>query len=72
MKPSENLNLLLNQFNNNASPEYNTDPENVVQSKYYDIDELQTMKISNKDKSLALFHINACSLNKNFNELEHK
>ena len=29
------------------------------------------MKIPNKDKSLALFHINACSLNKNFNELEH-
>ena len=29
------------------------------------------MKIPNKDKSLALFHINACSLNKYFNELEH-
>ena len=29
------------------------------------------MKIPNKDRSLALFHINACSLNKNFNELEH-
>ena len=29
------------------------------------------MKIPNKDKSLALFHINVCSLNKNFNELEH-
>ena len=61
----------MNQFNNNAFTEDNTDPENVVQSKYYDIDELQTMKIPNKDKSLALFHINACSLNKNFNELEH-
>ena len=71
MKPSENFKLLVNQFNNNASPEDNTDPENVVQSKYYDIDELQTTKIPNKDKSLALFHINVCSLNKNFNELEH-
>ena len=29
------------------------------------------MKIPNKDKSLALFHINACSLNKNSTELEH-
>ena len=29
------------------------------------------MKIPNKNKSLALFHINACSLNKNLNELEH-
>ena len=62
LKPSENLKLLVNQFNNNASPEDNTDPENIVQSKYYVIDELQTMKISNKDKSLALFHINSCSL----------
>ena len=71
LKPSENLKLLVNQFNDDASPEANIDPENVVQSKYYDIDELQTMKIPKKDKSLALFHINACSLNKNFNELEH-
>ena len=29
------------------------------------------MKMLNKDKSLALFQINACSLNKNFDELEH-
>ena len=69
LNPSEDLKVLVNQFN--ASAEDNTDPENIVQSKYYDIDELQTMKIPNKDKSLALFHINACSLNKNFNELEH-
>ena len=45
LKPSENLKLLVNQFNNNVSPEDNTDPEDVFQSKYYDIDELQTMKI---------------------------
>ena len=70
LKPSEHLKLLVNQFNNDASPEDNTDLENVVQSKYYDIDELQTMKIPNKDKSLTLFHINACSLNKHFIELE--
>ena len=30
MKPSENLKLLVNQFNNNAFPEDNIDPENVV------------------------------------------
>ena len=47
LKPSENLKLLVNPFNNNASPKDNTDPENVVQSKYYDIDELQIMKIPN-------------------------
>ena len=54
LKPSENLKLLVNQFNNNASPEDNTDPENVVQSKYYDTDELQTMKIPNKEKVTGL------------------
>ena len=64
IKPSENLKLLVNQFNNNASPEDNTDFENAVQSKCYDVEELQTMKIPNKDKSLVLFHINACSLKK--------
>ena len=64
LKPLENLKLLVNQFNNNAFPEDNTDPENVFQSKYYDIDELQTIKIPNKDGSLTLFHINAFSLNK--------
>ena len=56
---------------NTAFPEDNTDPENIAQSRYCDIDELKTTKIPNKDKSLALFHINACSLNKNVNELEH-
>ena len=61
LKPSENLKLLVNQVNNNASAEDNTDRENVIQSKYYDIDELRTMKIPSKDKSLALFHIHACS-----------
>ena len=70
LKPSENLKFLVNQINN-ASPRDNTDPENVVQSKYYDIDELLTMKIPNIDKLLALFHKNACSLNKNFDDLEH-
>ena len=71
LKPSENLKILLNQFNNNASPEDNNDPENVVQFKYDDINKSQTMKIPTKDKSLALFHINACSQNKIFDELAH-
>ena len=62
--------LLYNQFNN-TSPEKNNDPTNVVNSKYYDIDHIQTLKFPNKHKSLALFHINACSLNKNINDLEH-
>ena len=46
-------------------------PENTVSSKYYDIEELQNLKITNKNKSLSLFHINACSLSKNFDDLQH-
>ena len=47
------------------------DPENTVSSKYYDTEELQNLKITNKSKSLSLFHINACSLSKNFDDLQH-
>ena len=47
------------------------DPENTVSSKYYDIEELQNLKITNKSKSLSLFHINACPLSKNFDDLQH-
>ena len=32
---------------------------------------MQTLKFPNKHKSLSLFHINACSLNKNFDDLNH-
>ena len=39
LKPPLDLALLFNQFNN-AIPENHSDPENVIQSKYYDIDEL--------------------------------
>ena len=60
LKPPSDLALLYNQFNN-PSPEKNNDPENVVNSKYYDIDQIQTLKFPNKRKSLALFHINVCS-----------
>ena len=70
LKPPPDLTLLFNQFNN-AIPENRSDPENVIQSKYYDIDELQKLKIPNKQNSLSLFHINSCSLNKNFEELQN-
>ena len=45
--------------------------KNVMQSKYYDIDELQKLKIPNKENSLSLFLINSCSLNKNFEEIQN-
>ena len=65
-----NLALLFNQFNN-TSPEQNVDPENVVNSRYFDIDEIQALKLYDKKNSLSFFHINACSLNKNFDHLEY-
>ena len=70
LKPSSNLELLVNQFNN-ATSENSNDPEKVCSSKYYDIEEMHNIQISHKNKSLSLFHINACSLNKNFDDLLH-
>ena len=70
LKPSSNLELFVNQFNN-ATPENSNDPEKVCSSKYYDIEEMHNIEIPHKNKSLSLFHINACSLNKNFDDLQH-
>ena len=70
LKPSSNLELLVNQFNN-TTPENSNDPEKISSSKYYDIEEMHNIEISHNNKSLSLFHINACSLNKNFDDLQH-
>ena len=64
-----NLELLVNQFNN-ATPENGNDPEKIVSSKY-DIDKMHNTEIPHKNKSLSLFYINACSLNKNFDDIQH-
>ena len=68
LKPSSNLELLVNQFSN-ATPENSNDPEKISSSKYYDIEEMHNVEIPQNNKSLSLFHINACSLNKNFDDL---
>ena len=47
------------------------DPENTVSSIYYNIEEIQNLKITNKSKSLSLFHLNACSLSKSFDDLQY-
>ena len=52
---------------NNAIHENQSDPGNVIQSTYFDINELQ-FKTPKKEKSLFLFRISSCSLNKNFEE----
>ena len=63
LKRSSNQELLVSQFNN-ATPENSNDPEKVCSSKYYDIEEIRNIEIPHKNKSLSLFHIDACSLNK--------
>ena len=70
LKTSLNLELLVNQFNN-ATPEKSNDPEKLSSSKYYDIEEIDNIQIPHKNKSLSLFNITACSLNKNFANLQH-
>ena len=70
LKPSANLSLEFNQFNN-FPHEQKTEPENVVNSNYYDIDQFQTLKFHEKHKSVSLFYINTCSLSKNIDDLQH-
>ena len=71
LNPSTKLANLVNQFNNNTIIENNKNvDENFIHSKYFDIDEIQKLKIMNKEKCLSLFHINACSFSKNFDELQ--
>ena len=70
LKPSSNLEFLVNQFNN-ATPENSNDSEKISSCKYYDIEEMHNIEIPHKNKSLSLFHTIACSLNKNFDDLQH-
>ena len=62
--------LLVNQFSN-TTPENSNDLEQISSCKYYDIEEMHNIEIPHNNKSLSLFHINSCSLNKNFDDLQH-
>ena len=68
LKPSPNLEFLVNQFNN-AIPESINNPEKISSSN--DIDGMHNIKIPKKNKSLPPFHVNTYSLNKNFDDLQH-
>ena len=46
------------------------DPEKIYSSKYYHIMQMDNIEIPYENKSLSLFHINACSLNKNLDDLQ--
>ena len=70
LKQPANLSQTFNQFNDITENHTNRDPRNVVKCRYYDIEEFQTLNIPNKSNSLSLFHINTCSISKNF-DLEY-
>ena len=61
---------MVNQFNN-ATSENGNDPEKIASSKHYAMDEMHNIEIPHKNKKLSLFHINTCSLSKNFDDLQH-
>ena len=71
MKHPENLSQLFNQFNNSTKNVRHRDPDNVVKCRYFDIAEILTFNIPSKSKSLPMLHINICSLNKNFDDMEY-
>ena len=69
LNPPPNLKLLFNQFNELAAESNKKNPENFINCRNLDIDKIQKIKI--EPNSLSLFHINCCSLNKNFEDLEY-
>ena len=70
LKPPKSLLHLFNEYTFFSSDISNT-PENVINSNYYDIHQLQTLKEFTDKSSLSLFHLNTCSLSKNIDDLEH-
>ena len=56
-------------MNNFSSQNKNT--KNIINCKYYDIEEIQSLDNLDHKNALSLFHINTCSLSKNIKELEY-
>ena len=54
LKPPTSLSSLFNQFNNIPHTHDQKDPENGIRCKYYDLEEIQSMKILNKNSYLSL------------------
>ena len=64
LKPQKN-----NEFNNFS--DQNKNQENVSNCKYYDLNEIKPLNKLNNKTSLSPFHLNTCSLSKNFEDLEY-
>ena len=67
LKPPKNLSHLFNEFHSFTS-DINNITENVINSNYYDIDRLQTLK---ELLILSPVCMNTCSLSKNIDDFEH-
>ena len=69
LNPPPHLKLLFYQFNELTAESKKKNPENFINCGNLDIDEIQKMNI--EPNSLSLFHINSCSLDKNFEDVEY-
>ena len=68
LKPQKNLSDLFNEFNNFS--DQNKNQENVSNCKHYDLNKIKPLNKLNNKSSLSLFHLNTCSLSKNFEDRE--
>ena len=59
--------ITFNEFNSICSDVDNT-PEYIINSNYYDINYLKTLKESTDKSSHSLFYLNTCSLSKNIDD----
>ena len=66
----KNLSNLFNEFNNFSSQQ-NKDTENVINCKYYNIDEIRSISNLNDKDDLSLVDINTCFLSKNIEDIEY-
>ena len=69
LQPQKNLSDLFNESNNFSGQ--NKNQENVSNCKYYDLNEIKPLNKLNNKSSLSLFHLNTCSLQKKFKDLEY-
>ena len=69
LNPSENSANLFNQFKGFSSDQ-KQNSDTLRNCKYYNIDEIKSLNKLNDKHSLSLFHINACCLTKNIEDLE--
>ena len=71
LKSTSNLELLVNQFNNATPQIIVMTLKKILYSNIMTQRKCITLEIPHKNKSVPLLHILACSLNKNFDDLQH-